>query len=158
MLARRLKRCVSMTTPSMPDGTSRLSFLTSSPARPKMACSSFSSGVSSLFDFGRHLAHENVARKDESADADDAVFVEVGQRLGRNIRDVARELFLAQLGLADFDLELLDVDRGVGIFLDQLLADDDGVLEVVTVPGHEGHEHVAAQRQLAVDRSRHRRR
>src|SRR4051794_7268932 len=31
----------------------------------------------------------------------------------------------------DLDLELLDVDRGVGILLHQLLADDDGVLEVV---------------------------
>ena len=48
MLARRLNRCVSMTMPSTPDGTSSESFFTSSPARPKIACSSFSSGVSSL--------------------------------------------------------------------------------------------------------------
>ncbi len=53
--ARRLNRCASMTMPSTPDGTSRLSFLTSSPARPKIACSSFSSGVSSLFDLGETL-------------------------------------------------------------------------------------------------------
>jgi len=52
MLALRLKRWVSMTMPSTPEGTSRLSFLTSSPARPKIACSSFSSGVSSLLDLG----------------------------------------------------------------------------------------------------------
>ena len=35
-------------------------------------------------------------------------------------------------------------------FLHQLFADDDGVLEVVAVPGHEGHQHVAAQGQFAV--------
>ena len=35
-------------------------------------------------------------------------------------------------------------------FLDQLLADDDGVLEVVAVPRHERDQHVAAQGQLAV--------
>ena len=57
---------------------------------------------------------------------------------------------LAQLGLADLDLELLDVDRGVDVVLHQLLADDDRVLEVVAVPGHERDQHVAAQRQLAL--------
>jgi hypothetical protein len=48
MLAFRLNRWVAITIPSTPDGTSSESFFTSSPARPKIACSSFSSGVSSL--------------------------------------------------------------------------------------------------------------
>ena len=52
-LIRRLNRCVSMTIPSTPDGTSSESFFTSSPARPKIACSSFSSGVSSLLRLRR---------------------------------------------------------------------------------------------------------
>ena len=54
-LIRRLNRWVSMTIPSTPEGTSSESFFTSSPARPKIACSSFSSGVSSLLDFGATL-------------------------------------------------------------------------------------------------------
>ena len=54
-LMRRENFCVSMTMPSTPEGTSSESFFTSSPARPKMACSSFSSGVSSVFDFGETL-------------------------------------------------------------------------------------------------------
>ena len=54
-LMRRENFWVSMTIPSMPEGTSSESFLTSSPARPKMACSSFSSGVSSVFDLGETL-------------------------------------------------------------------------------------------------------
>ena len=41
---------------------------------------------------------------------------------------------------------------------DQLLADDDGVLEVEAVPGHEGRQHVAAQGQFALVRWRRRRR
>ena len=52
---RRLKRFAPMTTPSVPAGTSSESFFTSSPARPKIACSSFSSGLSSDFDFGLTL-------------------------------------------------------------------------------------------------------
>ena len=54
-LIRRLNRWVLITIPSTPEGTSSESFLTSSPARPKIAWSSFSSGVSSLFDFGATL-------------------------------------------------------------------------------------------------------
>ncbi len=65
----------------------------------------------------RHLADQDVARLHEGADADDAVLVQVGQCLGRDVGDVAGELLLAQLRLADFDLELLDVDRGVGVLL-----------------------------------------
>ena len=68
-----------MTTPSTPEGTSRQSFFTSSPARPKIACSSFSSGVSSLLDLGETLPTRMSPGLDEGADADDAVLVEVGQ-------------------------------------------------------------------------------
>jgi hypothetical protein len=42
--------------------------------------------------------------------ADDAVLVEVAQRLLADVGDVARELLAAQLGLADLDVELVDVD------------------------------------------------
>ena len=129
------------------------SFFTSSPARPKIACSSFSSGVSSLLRLGRDLADQDVARaarrcrcgRCRSRRGCDSAF-------GRDVGDVAGELFLAELGLADLDLELLDVDRGVGVVLHQPLADDDRVLEVVAVPGHERDQHVAAQGQLALVR------
>ena len=99
---------------------------------------------------GRHLADQDVARLDVGADLDDAVIVEVPQRLLRDVGDVAGELLAAQLGLADLDLELLDVDRGVDVVPHQLLADDDRVLEVVAVPGHEGDQDVAAQGELAL--------
>ena len=59
-----------------------------------------------------------------------------------------------ELGVAGFDLELLNVDRGVVVLAHQLLADEDRVLEVVAAPGHEGHQHVASQRQLALLRAR----
>ena len=98
----------------------------------------------------RHLADQDVARHDERADPDDAVFVEIVQRLRADVRNVARELFLAELGLADFELELLDVHRGVGIVLHQPFADDDRVFEVVAVPRHERDEHVSAQGQFAL--------
>src|SRR5262249_51740376 len=85
---------------------------------------------------GRYLADQDVAGADVRADADDAVVIEVAQCLRRDVRDVARELLLAQLRLADLDLELLDVYRGIRVLLDKFFADDDRVLEVVAVPRH----------------------
>jgi hypothetical protein len=41
------------------------------------------------------------------------------------------------------------VDRGVVVLFHQLLGDENRVLEVVAAPRHEGHEDVAAERQLA---------
>ena len=45
---------------------------------------------------------------------------------------------------------LLDVDRREHVVLHQALGQDDGVLVVVALPRHEGHEQVLAQGQLAV--------
>ena len=41
------------------------------------------------------------------------------------------------------------MDRGEDVLLDDLLGDEDGVLEVVAVPGHERDEHVATEGDLA---------
>ena len=100
----------------------------------------------------RDLAHEQVARPDLGAHAHDAAVVEVAERVLGAVGDVARDLLVAQLGRAGVDLVLLDVDRGELVVLDEALRDDDGVLEVVALPGHEGHEAVLPQCELAAVR------
>src|SRR5262249_51837184 len=95
------------------------------------------------------FANQDVARPDIRADLHDAMLVEIREGLGRNVGNIAGELLLAELRLANLDLEFLDVDGSVGVLLDELFADDNGILEVVAVPGHEGDEHVAAESQLA---------
>ncbi len=75
---------------------------------------------------------------------------EVGQGFFANVWNIARDLFRTELGIAGAAFELLDVDRGVGVLPHQPLADQDRVLEVVAAPGHERHQHVATQRQLAL--------
>ena len=102
----------------------------------------------------RDLAHQDVARLDVGADADDAALVEVAQVVLADVRDVARDLLGPELGVAGLDLELLDVDGGVVVLLHQLLGDEDRVLEVVAAPGHERDQHVAAERELAHLRAR----
>mgnify|MGYP006979109367 CR=1 FL=1 len=45
-------------------------------------------------------------------------------------------------------LILLDVDGGKHVVLHHALVEEDGVLVVVTLPGHKAHEDVLAQRDL----------
>ena len=106
------------------------------------------------FALRRHLAHQNVAVLDLGADADHAALVQIAQRMLAHVGNVARNLFGSQLRVARLDLELLNVHRGVVVLAHQLFADEDRVLEVVAAPRHEGHQHVASQRQLALLRAR----
>src|SRR5690606_28037305 len=98
----------------------------------------------------RDLADEDVAGTDLGADADDAALVEVLQQFGADVGEVTGDLLLAELGVAGVDLVLLDVDRGEGVVLHQVLAEDDRILEVVALPRHERDEQVLAQGELAV--------
>ena len=46
------------------------------------------------------------------------------------------------------------MDCGVPIFFHHPLGDKNGILKVVTIPGHEGHQHILAQCQLTHIRRR----
>ena len=145
----REKILQSMTTPSIPGGTLSEESFTSFAFSPKIAVSSFSSGDSSVSPLGVILPTRMSPGLHVRADAHDAALIEVHQRLLGDVRDLARDLLLAALGVADVQLELLDVDRRVDVVLDQALGEDDGILEVVPVPRHERDEHVRAERELA---------
>ena len=147
--AARLNVLTSMTTPPSPCGTFSEVSRTSRAFSLKIARISFSSAVSSVSPFGVTLPTSRSPDCDLGADADDAAVVEVAQRLLGAVRDVARDLLVAELGRAGVDLVLLDVDRGELVVLDQALGEDDRVLEVVALPGHEGDHQVLAQRHLA---------
>ena len=99
---------------------------------------------------GRDFADQNVALLDRSADANDAGFIQIAQHGFADVGNVARNFFRTKLGVAGFDLVLLDVHRGVVILFHQLFGDQDRVFEVVTAPRHEGHQDVSSQSQLAM--------
>ena len=98
---------------------------------------------------GRDLADQDVAGADLGADVDDPLLVEVLEGLLADVRDVARDLLGAQLGVPRLDLVLLDVDAGEQVVADEAVADDDRVLVVAALPAHERHEDVPAERELA---------
>ena len=101
------------------------------------------------FALGRYFADQDVARLDDRADANHAALVQVAQERLADVGDVPGDFFRTQLSVARFDFVLLDVNRSVVVVLDQLFADQDGVFEVVTAPGQEGHQHVASQREFS---------
>ena len=101
------------------------------------------------FALRRNLADQDVTRVHLGADVYDAGLVEVLQRFLAHVGDVARDLLLAELGVARHHLEFLDVDGREHVVARDALADQDEVLEVVAVPRHEGDQHIAAERQFA---------
>src|SRR5258708_25387853 len=105
------------------------------------------------FALGRNFANEDVARLHDRADADYAAFVEVAKERLADVGDVARDFLGAQLRVARFDFILFDVDGGVVIVLHQLFAYEDGVFGVVPAPGHEGHQHLAAEAEVPTVRA-----
>ena len=97
----------------------------------------------------RDLADEEVAGADLGADPHDTALVELRERLLRAVRDVARDLLVAELRRASVDLVLVDVDRREDVVLHEPLREDDRVLEVEALERHERDEEVRAERELA---------
>ncbi|CAI8437743.1 MAG: Uncharacterised protein [Cyanobium sp. ARS6] len=100
------------------------------------------------FTLRSHLADKYVAAFNEGADADDAHLIEVAEAFLSNVGNLSGDLLWPQLGLTCLDLVLLDMHRGVEVVVDQTLTDKDGVLVVVTLPGHVGDQDVLAKSDL----------
>src|ERR1051325_3249112 len=98
---------------------------------------------------GRDFADQDVAGMDLRADADNAIGTQVFERLVTEIGDVPSDFLGPELGVAGADFEFIDMDRGEDVVFDDAFADENGVLEVVAVPRHEGDEHVAAEGQFS---------
>src|SRR6267154_1622263 len=101
----------------------------------------------------RDFADEDVSRLHHRTAADDAAFVEVAEERLADVGNIACDFLGTELGVARFDFVLLDVNGSVVIVFDQLFADQNGVFEVVSAPGYEGHQHIAAKGQLTALRA-----
>ena len=100
------------------------------------------------FAFGRNLAHQNVVLPHLRANPHNPPFVQIPQVHLAHIGNVAGNLLRAQLRGAAVHFVLLNMHRSELVILHQPLADDDGVLVVVALPRHKGHQHILPQRQL----------
>ena len=71
----------------------------------------------------RDFTYQNIARAHFCADANDAALIEVSKRIFAYIGDIARDLFLAELGIPRLGFMFFNVDRGINVLFHQLLAD-----------------------------------
>jgi hypothetical protein len=113
----RLKTLAPMIVPVTPGGTRSEVSRTSPAFSPKIARSSFSSGESWVSPFGVILP---TRMSPGLTSAPMRTMPDSSRSLPgplADVRDVARDLFLAELGVARDALELLDVDRGEDVFL-----------------------------------------
>ncbi len=106
-------------------------------------------GVSSVSPLGVTLPTRHVAGADLGADADDAPLVEVLEDLLGEVRDVPGDLSGPSLvSRASTSCSWMWIEVSTSSRTTRS-AQDDGVLEVVALPRHEGHEEVLAEGQLA---------
>ncbi len=94
------------------------------------------------------LADQDVSGLDLGADEGDTGFIEFGQRRVAHIRNIGGDFLGSEFRVASHAGQLFDMDRRETILLHDALGDEDRILEVVAVPGHERDQHVLAQRQL----------
>ena len=146
----RERNLTSMTLPRSPWGTRRDVSFTSRAFSPKMALSSFSSAVSSVSPLGVILP-TSMSPGPTSAPARTTPKSSRLRRPSSPTLEMSRVISsgpsLVSLASTSYFSMCMDVNLSRP---QQFLADDDGVLEVVALPGHEGHQHVLAQRKLAV--------
>ena len=99
---------------------------------------------------GGNLAHQDVTRVDLRAHHDDAALVQIFQRVLAHAGDVPGDLLGSQLGVTGVAFVFLHMDGGEHVLHHQTLVQENGVLVVVALPGHEAHQDVLAQAQLAL--------
>ena len=100
------------------------------------------------FTFRCYLAHQDIAGAHFRTDVNDAGLVQFGQCSLAHIGNIGSNFFRTQLGVTGDRGQFLNMNGGEAIFLHHPLGNQDGILEVVAIPGHERDAHVLTQSQL----------
>ncbi len=96
----------------------------------------------------RYLAHQNVAGVNFSTDVNNAGLVQLAQGAFTDIGNIRSDFFRTQLGITCYTGQFLNVNTGETVFLHHPLGNKDGILKVVTIPGHKGDAHILPKGQF----------
>ncbi len=99
---------------------------------------------------GGNLTDHDVARHNIGTYADDTLLVEVLGSVLAHVGDIGGKFLHTALCLAHVESVLVDVNRSKDVLANHALVEHNGVLIVVTLPGHEGHLQVAAESELTL--------
>ena len=98
---------------------------------------------------GRDLSNKDIPGANVRSDLNNPGLIEVSKGFFADVGNVPGKLFATEFRFADFDVEFLDVDRGIDVLLDEFFADNDGVFVVVAIEGHEAYQNVPTEGQFA---------
>ena len=82
--------------------------------------------------------------------AHDPVFCQIFRCIFAHVGDVARKFFEASFGLTHFKLLLFYVYRGEEVFAYDTLVKHDGILVVVSLPGHVSNKDITPKSQFSI--------
>ncbi len=102
------------------------------------------------FALGRNLTDENITGTDFGTFFNDTVGAEILQCVVTDVGHFTGDFFRSQFGIARFQRIFFNMKRSVHVFTNQALVQQDGVLVVITFPGHKADESVLTERYLAV--------
>ena len=97
---------------------------------------------------GGDFTDQDIGRVDFRTDADDSFFVQIPEGIFTDVGNIPGDFLRTQLGIPGFRFIFFNMNGGQGVFHDQPLVEDDGILVVVAFPGHEADEQVFAQGNL----------
>ena len=97
-----------------------------------------------------YFSDQNITGTHFCTDTDDTTLIQIFQCFITDTRNVTCDLFRSQFGITCFCFVFLDMDRCVYIVHNQSLTQQNGILVVVTFPGHESDQRVLTKSDFAV--------
>ncbi len=97
------------------------------------------------FALGSNLTYKDISRVNLCADTDDTVFVKVCESVLADIGNISCDFLCAELGVSCFDFKFFYMNRCINIVTNKLFVDKNGVLVVITLPGHKADKSVLAE-------------
>ncbi len=98
---------------------------------------------------GRHLAYQNITGTHLRANADNTSVIQILQRIVADTGHIPCDLLGAEFGIPRLCLIFFHMHGGIHILLHQSLAEEYGVLVVVTLPGHKSDQRILSKSQFA---------
>ena len=97
-----------------------------------------------------YFSDQNITGTHFCTDTDDTTLIQIFQCFITDTRNVTCDLFRSQFGITCFCFVFLDMDRCVYIVHNQSLTQQNGILVVVTFPGHKSDQRVLTKSHLAL--------
>ena len=100
--------------------------------------------------FRRYFSDQDISCADFCTDADDSSLIKIFQRIVADSRNISCDLFRSEFCITGFRLIFFNMDRSINVILYETLAQQNGILVVVTLPGHKSDQRVFTKRHLTL--------